>query len=115
MPRDLRTCLHDVMIAIGRIQELTSQETLETYKANWVMRAAVERQFEIVGEALRRSVQIDESVCEQISDASKIIAFRNQVIHGYDVIDNDTVWGIIERFVPTLLDDVTNLLQVLGG
>ncbi len=109
-PRDLLTCLHDVRIAGERILDVTGDQTIEEYLADWVLRAAVERQFEIIGEALRRATQIDPTLEERITDASKIIAFRNQVIHGYDVIDHMLVWGIIQRFLPTLMGQVRAML-----
>jgi len=109
-PRDLRTCLHDVLMAGERIQEATSGLSLDDYKTDWVVRAAVERQFGIIGEALRRASMIDLSLTERISDAPKIIAFRNQVIHGYDVIDDELVWGIIDRYLPTLMREVEAIL-----
>jgi uncharacterized protein with HEPN domain len=109
-PRDLRTCLHDILTAGDRIIEVTDSRTLDEYTSDWVLRAAVERQFEIIGEALRRATQIDPTLVEKITDASKIIAFRNQVIHGYDVIDHAIVWGIVERYLPTLLEQVRAVL-----
>lgn len=76
-----------------------------------VIRAAVERQYEIIGEALRRAIDIKPGLVEQITDARKIIAFRNQVIHGYDVIDHTIVWGVVERYLLTLLAEARALLQ----
>jgi uncharacterized protein with HEPN domain len=113
-PRDLRTCLHDILTAGDRIREVTDGLSFDEYAADWIRRAAVERQFEIIGEALRRAVQIDPSVTDRINDASRIIAFRNQVIHGYDVIDHELVWGIVQRFLPTLLEQVQATLGSHG-
>jgi uncharacterized protein with HEPN domain len=109
-PRDLRTCLHDVLTAGERILEVTDDRALDEYTSSWVLRAAVERQFEIIGEALRRATQVDSTLVERITDASKIIAFRNQVIHGYDVIDHTIVWGIVKRYLPSLLKQVRAML-----
>jgi len=102
--------LHDLVLAGQRIIELTEGHDFVHYEDDWVMRAAVERQFEIIGEALRRLLALDDSIAEKLTDAPKIIAFRNQVAHGYDTIANSVVWGIIERYLPRLMEEAQSLL-----
>jgi len=75
-----------------------------------ILRPAVERHFEIIGEALNRLTRRDPDTAENIKDAAQIIAFRNILIHGYDAIDDSRVWDAIQHSLPTLYDQVTTLL-----
>ena len=76
-----------------------------------MLRAAVERQFEIVGEAMARLARIDETVAARISGYRRIIAFRNVLIHGYADVDDRLVWDVVERSLPTLVEELTALLD----
>lgn len=76
-----------------------------------MLRAAVERQFEIIGEALRRLLTEDPSTATRISEHARIIAFRNILAHGYADIDDRIVWGIVESNLPSLLAEVESLLK----
>jgi len=64
----------------------------------------------IVGEALSQATRMDEELAEQIDNARDIINLRNVIVHGYTVIENETIWGILQADVPKLLDQVTRLL-----
>ena len=76
-----------------------------------MLRAAVERQFEIIGEAMRRLLTDDPTTAARITEHGRIIAFRNIPAHGYADIDDRIVWGIVESKLPTLLEDVDALLK----
>jgi uncharacterized protein with HEPN domain len=93
------------------ILEFTEERTPVDYEDDALLRSAVERNFEVIGEALRRIEQTDPDTANRISDYRKIIGFRNRLIHGYDTIENEQVWKIIERFLPILKADVERLLQ----
>lgn len=67
--REARKYLHDIAEAIGHIMEFTAGRTYEEYRANPMLRSAVERQFEIIGEALNQMVQREPGIREKISDA----------------------------------------------
>lgn len=74
------------------------------------MRSAVERQFEIVGEALGQLARVDAAMAERIPNLREIIAFRNILIHGYAVIDRARVWRVIEEDLPRLRATLEELL-----
>jgi uncharacterized protein with HEPN domain len=76
--------------------------------ADKMLRRAVEREFEIIGEAMGRIEKIDPEI--NISGKRQIINMRNRVIHGYDKIDNEIIWGIIIRHLPTLKIEIDKLL-----
>jgi uncharacterized protein with HEPN domain len=74
-----------------------------------MLRRAVEREFEIIGEAMNRIEKIDSTI--NISSKKQIINLRNRVIHGYDKIDNDIIWGTIVRHLPNLKQEIEDLLR----
>jgi len=76
-----------------------------------MLRAAVERQFEIIGEALSKLAREHENIASRVSEHKRIIAFRKILIHGYADIDNRLVWAMIETKLPTLRHEVAALLK----
>jgi len=73
-------------------------------------RSAVERKFEILGEALNRLQKSDPTLATQIPEHRKIISFRNVLIHGYDMIDESVVWSIVQQDLPTLAKQIDSML-----
>jgi uncharacterized protein with HEPN domain len=76
-----------------------------------MLRSAVERQLTIVGEALNRLKKIDPATVSSITNARQIIAFRNILVHGYNVVRDEVVWGILEADLPILSREVNTLLE----
>lgn len=108
-PRDVRICLTDVRTAADAIQRFVRDETLETYLADDKLRSAVERQFEIIGEALNQGRAADAELVGTIAHVNAIIGFRNQLIHGYALVDDEIVWGNV-LLLPELVSDVRRAL-----
>ena len=73
------------------------------------LRRAIEREFEIIGEAMSRIDKVDPKI--KISSKHQIIGIRNRVIHGYDKIDDGIIWGTIVRHLPTLKNEINKLLE----
>jgi uncharacterized protein with HEPN domain len=111
LPLEVRKYLYDIRQACELLHEFTAGKTLADYAAHAMLRAAVERQFEIIGEALNQMFRRDVSLAVRISDHQRIIAFRNRLIHGYADIDHEVVWGILEANLPTLRQEVEALLS----
>jgi len=74
------------------------------------VKAAVERKFEVIGEATSRLYRVLPARAEQLHEYEKIIAFRNLVIHGYDAVSDPIVWDVVQNKLPRLVSDVTALL-----
>jgi len=110
MSNEVLKYLHDILCSIESIEEfLGPQRNFNVYRQNRMLKRAVEREYEIIGEALNKALKIDPEI--QISDKNKIIAFRNRVIHGYDTVDDSIVWGIIVKYLPVLKNEVSTLLE----
>ena len=105
--------LVDVLESGRSVRDWCQHRTFADYEADRQLRRAVEREFEIIGEALHRLARLDSDTAAHIGELSRIVAFRNRIIHGYDTVDDATVWGIVDRHLPELLAKVETLLQ--GG
>lgn len=108
---EAKSILYDIHLAVNRIQEFTRDASLADYQGNAMMRSAVERQCEIIGEAVNRLSQIDSDTASRITAHRRIVNFRNQLIHGYFVVDDRAVWDVVQVHLPTLGSEVEALLQ----
>src|SRR5438876_452724 len=100
MPPEIAKLLYDMNHASERIERFTAGKTFDNYQNDEFLRSAVERQFEIIGEAMTRLIKRDPQLAQRITDWRKISGFRNALIHGYDSIDDTTSWRIITIKLP---------------
>ena len=107
--------LEDVRDAASFIIDATAGRGLPDYSRDRLLRHAVERNFEIIGEAVGRLARHDADVVERIPAYQQIIAFRNVLIHGYDLVDHALVWNAVEHQLPALLNAVQGLLLEAPG
>ena len=115
MPRDLRAYFWDVQHAADEIFLFTRNKTFADYEGDSLLQAAVERKFEIIGEALTQAAQTFPMDVVQISQYKRFIGFRNILIHRYSTIANEIVWGTIEADLPVLRMQVTSVLERLNA
>jgi len=104
--------LWDAQRAAGLVAQFTAGRSFDDYLADEMLRAAVERQFEIIGEAFAGLRRLDPAVADSIPDLPRIIAFRNVLIHAYATVDARLVWGVVENDLPGLR---TVIAQRLGA
>jgi len=97
MRAEIRKFLYDVKTACETLDDFITERSLSDYENDGLLRSAVERQLTIVGEALAQSLKIEPLLEESISEIREIIRFRNILVHGYAVIENETVWGILQN------------------
>ena len=102
---------HDMQRAARSLTEFTRGKSFAEYQDDDMLRAAVERQFEIIGEAMARLARIDRAVAARISGYQRIIAFRNVLIHGYADVDDRLVWDVVETGLATLAREIQSLLD----
>ena len=111
MRLEARKYLFDIREACARIAEFTADRTFEDYTQDALLRSAVERQFEIVGEAMARLLRAAPELEGRITDCRKIIAFRNILIHAYAAVSDAVVWGTVETNLSLLEGEVEALLK----
>ena len=110
MGNDIKKFLFDIHESIASIEQyLGDKRDFNVYMADKMLRRAIEREFEIIGEAMNRIEKLDSDI--NISSKRQIISMRNRVIHGYDKIDNEIIWGTIVRHLPTLKIEIDLLLK----
>jgi uncharacterized protein with HEPN domain len=111
MRRDARAYLWDAVKTAEAVQTFIRGKTYDAFVEDDMVRSAVERQLQIVGEALAQLAKIDPESAAKLPDLPRINAFRDILVHGYAGIDYETVWRLIEEKLPELLANLTALLD----
>ena len=111
MDNNIKTWLYDILSSINEIESyyIDTPKMFEIYQNDLRTKRAVERNIEIIGEAMNRILKIDSDVV--ISNSRKIVDVRNRIIHGYDSVSDDVIWGIVIRNLPILQKEVEELLK----
>ena len=107
--------LEDVRQAAGQVLDFTRDKTWDDYAQDGLLRAGVERQFQIIGEALNQLRRVQPDVVPRISHFKRIIAFRNILIHAYAIVDDRVVWDIVQTNLPLLAQEIEVLLHPEDG
>lgn len=110
MPPESAKYLRDMLEAARAIEQYSRDQTLDGFLQQRSVRDAVQWNFCVIGEALSQLRHTDEPTAQRITDYWKIIGLRNQLIHGYGVIDNRITWNIIEEKLPVLIRELSQML-----
>ncbi|AWG22144.1 antitoxin [Flavobacterium faecale] len=110
MDNNIKTWLYDILSSINEIESyyIDTPKLFEVYQNDLRTKRAVERNIEIIGEAVNRILKLDNEIV--ISNSRKIVDVRNRIIHGYDSVSDDVIWGIVIRNLPVLQKEVEELL-----
>ena len=110
MDNNIKTWLYDILTSINEIESyyFDTPKKFEIYQNDLKTKRAVERNIEIIGEAMNRILKLDSEIV--ISNQRKIVDVRNRIIHGYDSVSDDVIWGILIRNLPVLQKEVEELL-----
>jgi uncharacterized protein with HEPN domain len=114
MPPDLAKYLQDARQAGDTLAKITAGKSFQDYLADVTLRLAVERLFIIIGEALMQASKSEPSLAASITSLRQVIGFRNVLVHGYAVVQDATVWGIVENDLATLRGEIDTLLATIG-
>jgi uncharacterized protein with HEPN domain len=106
--------LLDALEAARRIREFTNGKGVMEFGQDALLRSAVERQFEIIGEALGKAGDLEPQITKTIEDLPRIVGLRNRLIHGYDTVDDEIVWDIVQSKIPTLIERLKECLEKEG-
>ncbi|MEE4286638.1 MAG: HepT-like ribonuclease domain-containing protein [Mariniphaga sp.] len=103
--------LYDIRNAINEIDDYFSNLPLDFnhYRNNTILKRAVERDLEIIGEAVNRILKNDPNF--PIENAKRIVGLRNQIIHAYDNLSDENIWAIIIKHLPLLKNEVEKLIK----
>jgi uncharacterized protein with HEPN domain len=102
--------LYDILNSINSIEEfLGTKRDFFEYQNNKMLKRAIERELEIIGEATNRLLKLNPELI--LEHSRRIIDTRNFIIHGYDKIDDVIIWGIVSKYIPLLKNEVSELLE----
>ncbi len=107
--------LEDIQDCAAFVVGAADGRDLADYRRDRLFRQAIERNLEIIGEAIGRVARLDAATASRISEHRQIVAFRNRLIHGYDLLDDELVWDTVNTEVPVLLGEVEGLLREKGA
>ena len=111
MDKEIKTWLYDILQSINEIESYyeNKPKVYSDYVSDIKTKRAVERNLEIIGEAVNRILKKDQSF--ELISSKKIIDTRNRIIHGYDKISDDLIWSIVINHIPKLKTEITGLLE----
>ena len=110
MHPEIQVWLKDIELSIKEIHDfLPSPQNYLLFQNDLKTRKAVERNIEIIGEAMKRIIEVEPGIL--VSDSRKIVDTRNRIIHGYDTVSADVIWLIVTRYLPILEKEVKELLE----
>jgi len=115
MRREPRAFLWDVVENAEAIARFVRGRDQNDYCSDDMLRAAVERKLEIIGEALSQLSKVAPDLAAAIPEMRQAVGTRNVLIHGYTLTDNEVVWGTVQKDIPLLRHRVEALLEQLGG
>ena len=103
--------LYDIRFSIDEIDSFfrDNERTFEAFRRNIILKRAIERNLEIIGESVNRILSRDPNIA--IENAKKIVGLRNHIIHSYDNISEETVWAIVINNIPKLKKEIDSLLS----
>lgn len=110
MDNAIKKLLYDILTSIKRIESyIGTPKIFEQYANNLLLQQAVERNLEIIGEAMSKVLKLQPDI--DINHTRKIVDTRNKIIHGYDEIEPENIWNIIINFLPQLKIEVEKILS----
>lgn len=110
MPRDPEAYLFDMKDACAFLLGFVQGRSLQDLRSDRGFRSAVERELQIIGEALIQLEKIRPALASGISERNRIIYFRHILVHGYDVVDPDIVWAVLVDKLPVLMRELSGIL-----
>ena len=110
MTTETRQRLLDVLVSCRAIGQYTIGLDFAAYERDDMVRDAVERRLGIIGEALNRAAVLEPGLVDRVPELRQIVGLRNRVIHGYDAVDDEIVWDILQHKLSGLQSRVAELL-----
>ena len=110
MDNEIKTWLYDILQSINEIDSFYEDKPrlFEEYRTDIKTKRAIERDLEIIGEAVNRILKKDNSF--KINNSKQIVGTRNRIIHGYDTVSDDLIWSIVINHLPKLKAEISDFL-----
>jgi len=111
MDIEIKTWLYDILNAINEIDSFLADKPKDfaLYQTDIRTKRAIERNVEIIGEAMKRVLNYDPTI--NFSDSRKIVDTRNRIIHGYDTVSDEIIWSIVIKYLPVLKSEIESYLK----
>jgi len=110
MKNEAKKRLQDIADACAAVGQFAKGKDFSNYQADEMFRSAVERKLEIIGEAFVKLETTESTLTEQFPELRKIVGLRNRIIHGYDNVDEEIIWDVVQNKLPALQHQVEALL-----
>lgn len=105
MQVEFKVWAYDILTAINEIETFLIDTTdFDSYQKDLRTKRAVERNLEIIGEAMNRILKKTDAI--KFTDSRKIVETRNRIIHGYDSVSDEIIWSIVRTNLPILREEV---------
>jgi uncharacterized protein with HEPN domain len=114
MTRDRESFLFDIHDSARFLLEFTKNENFNRYQKDRAFRRAIERELQIIGEAMLQLTKLDPALAARIGESERIIGFRHVLVHGYFELKPDAVWAILKNKLSILIREVGDLLKAAG-
>ncbi len=111
MPHDPEKYLFDMLDSARFLQELSKGRSLQELRNDRAFRSAVERELQIIGEAAMMLGKVAPDLAARITEHARIVRFRHILVHGYDKIDRDILWNVLQNKLGIMASDVECLLE----
>ena len=111
MNNEAKKRLRDIADCCAAAGRFAAGKNFSDYLADDMFRSAVERKLGIIGEAFAKLEEADPALTENFPELRKIIGMRNRIVHGYDNVDEELVWDVVQNRLPTLRQKVEALLE----
>jgi len=109
MPHDPAKLAEDILRTVEEIETFCQGKTFSDFKSDRGLQLIIERELEIIGEALARLRRDHPNLADRIHDIDKIVGLRNVLAHGYDVLEHEILWDVVENKIPTLKQEAQQL------
>ncbi len=115
MPHDPQKYVYDILSSCDFLLDFVTGRTVDDYERDRGFRSAVERELQIIGEAVMQLERLAPHLAARIPEHRNIIGFRHVLVHGYDSLHSATVWNVIEEKLPSLASEARKLLAELDS
>jgi len=111
MDNEIKAWLYDILQSINEIDSYYEDRPriFEEFQTDIKTKRAIERNLEIIGEAVKRILEKDNSF--RVNHAKQIVGTRNRIIHGYDSVSDELIWSIVINHLPKLKTEISDLLE----